>query len=346
MHKDILIVGRGLAGTLLSYFCKLQGKSYLIIDKHLPGEASSIAAGMFTPVSGKRMAKSWMAETLIPFATQTYTAIERMLATKLLHQHRIYQVFSSVKEQNDFAARLDQVDFAAYLNPHPLPYSHAVEPFGAFEVNESGWINLPALLSRFEQLLMQEDSLKNEAFNYDALHIENNGWHYAQYTFSAVAFCEGHQYRHNPFFNFIPYTPTKGEVLTIRCKGLETERIIKKGVYLVSTGNDCYKAGATYDYAHTQHLNPTPQGLAELIEKIKNIINLPFEVIKHEAGIRPTAKDRRPIAGEHPTHKNLYILNGLGTKGVMVGPWVAHKLVKNIFDKEPLIPEIRVSRFI
>lgn len=346
MNKDILIVGRGLAGTLLSYFCKLHSKSYLIIDKHLPGEASSIAAGMYTPVSGKRMAKSWMAETLIPFATQTYAAIEKMLATKLLHHQQIYQVLSSVKEQNDFTARLDQADFATYLNPHPLPYPNTVEPFGAFEVNQSGWVNLTALLSEFEQLLMQEDSLKNEAFNYDALHIDNNQWHYAHYTFGAVAFCEGHQYCHNPYFNFIPYTPTKGEVLTIRCKGLETKRIIKKGVYLVSIGNDCYKAGATYDFTNTQHPNPTPEGLAELTEKIKNITNLPFDIIKHEAGIRPTAKDRRPIAGEHPQHKNLYILNGLGTKGVMVGPWVAHKLVKNIFDKEPLIPEIRVSRFI
>ncbi|MCE2787975.1 MAG: NAD(P)/FAD-dependent oxidoreductase [Bacteroidota bacterium] len=346
MHKDILIVGRGLAGTLLSYFCKLQGKSYLIIDQSSPGEASSIAAGMFTPISGKRMAKSWMAETLIPFATQTYIAIEKLLETKLLHNQQIYQVFSSIKEQNDFAARLDQADFASYLNPHPLPYPHAVEPFGAFEVNQSGWVNLPAMLSGFEQLLLQEDSLENEAFNHQALNIENNQWHYAQYTFGNVAFCEGHQYRHNPYFNFIPYTPTKGEVLTIRCNGLETERIIKKGLYLVSIGNDCYKAGATYDYIHTQHPNPTPQGLDELVEKLRTITNLPFEVIKHESGIRPTAKDRRPIAGEHPQHKNLYILNGLGTKGVMVGPWVAHKLVKNIFDKEPLIPEIRVSRFI
>jgi glycine oxidase len=346
MHRDILIVGQGLAGTLLAHFCRLHGKSIWVIDNPEASKASTVAAGMFTPVSGKRMTKSWMAETLIPFAVETYKGLEQLLNSKLLKQQNVYQIFSSVKEQNDFSARLDQQEFAAYLNPSPQPAENTIEPYGAFEVNQSGWLNIPKLIEAFRHMLINESAYIQEPFVYNDLLTEGNCWHYHNLTFNHIVFCEGYYMSQNPYFAFIPKTPTKGEVLTIACEGLETARILKKGAYLVALGNNCYKVGATYDYSKELHNQTTDAGKEELIDKIKQITHLPFRILKHEAGIRPTTRDRKPILGEHPQHKNMHILNGLGTKGVMVGPWVAHKLVKNIFDKEPLLSEIRVSRFI
>ena len=66
----------------------------------------------------------------------------------------------------------------------------------------------------------------------------------------------------------------------------------------------------------------------ELIEKIKESIDCNFEVIEHFAGVRPTVNDRKPLLGRHPIYSNLYILNGLGTRGVLLGPSMA----KDLFD--------------
>ena len=72
---------------------------------------------------------------------------------------------------------------------------------------------------------------------------------------------------------------------------------------------------------------------------------LPFEIIDHQAGIRPTVKDRRPLLGVHPAHHQLAIFNGMGTKGVMLAPYFANHLVNHLENDDKLLPEIDIVRF-
>ena len=74
------------------------------------------------------------------------------------------------------------------------------------------------------------------------------------------------------------------------------------------------------------------------------MINCKYEVLEHFAGVRPTVKDRRPLVGLHPNHPNMYILNGLGTRGVMLGPFLAHQLFNYIENNIPLDEEINIDR--
>ena len=60
-----------------------------------------------------------------------------------------------------------------------------------------------------------------------------------------------------------------------------------------------------------------------LREKLDDLLELPYAITNHLTGIRPTTKDRRPLLAVHPVHTNLYALNGLGTNGVLFGPWYA-----------------------
>ena len=63
-----------------------------------------------------------------------------------------------------------------------------------------------------------------------------------------------------------------------------------------------------------------------MVEKLKKVIDVPYKIIGQAAGIRPAVKDRRPLVGIHKTHKNLAVLNGLGTRGVMIAPTLAKEL--------------------
>ena len=63
------------------------------------------------------------------------------------------------------------------------------------------------------------------------------------------------------------------------------------------------------------------------------------------AGIRPTVSDRKPLVGRHPEHENMYLLNGLGSRGVMIAPMASMQLYAFIENKEAVAPEMDLSRF-
>ena len=48
---DFIIVGQGLAGTLLAHDLLDSKKRILIIDKHLKASASKVAGGLMNPIS-------------------------------------------------------------------------------------------------------------------------------------------------------------------------------------------------------------------------------------------------------------------------------------------------------
>ncbi len=319
MHRDLIIVGQGLAGTLLANACKKAGKNVMVIDPGLKNSASYVAAGMFTPVSGKRMALTQEADLLLKTAISTYKEIELLLGTGFLHEQSIYHAFGSVKEQNDFASRLDDTNFSGYLNANPLPEPNINQPFGAFEVLQSGWLDTPLFLQSYRTYIQSHASLLEEEFDYGKLVIGNKEISYKSIQAKQIVFCEGYLVKRNPFFTHVEIIPCKGDVLTVACKGGPKNRIVKKGCYMVNTQLDQYRVGATYEWGNA-NIQPTESGKLLLESKLKDLLNLPFFIMQHQVGIRPTTKDRKPILEQHPLHSSLYIFNGLGTKGVLQGP--------------------------
>ena len=83
----------------------------------------------------------------------------------------------------------------------------------------------------------------------------------------------------------------------------------------------------------------------KLLEGLEGFVKCPYEVLSHEAAVRPTVSDRRPLVGQHPSHKNLYLLNGLGSRGVLIAPYAAKQLVDFIEIQKELDPEMNISRF-
>mgnify|MGYP003329001594 CR=1 FL=1 len=82
-----------------------------------------------------------------------------------------------------------------------------------------------------------------------------------------------------------------------------------------------------------------------IINKLQKLLNCSFEILQQRAGIRPTVIDRRPLVGQHRVHKNLYILNGLGSRGVLMAPTVAKNLIDFIEKGLALPKDIDINRF-
>ena len=132
--------------------------------------------------------------------------------------------------------------------------------------------------------------------------------------------------------------------MTIKAPDLKIDYAIKSSVFIIPIGNNLYTVGSTYNWDDKTNL-PTQKGELELLTKLRTFINCNFEVVNHVAGVRPTVPDRRPLVGQHKEHKNLYVLNGLGSRGVMVGPYVAKQLYNFIENNTPIDKEICVNRY-
>lgn len=137
----------------------------------------------------------------------------------------------------------------------------------------------------------------------------------------------------------------KGEVLTIKVPGLELDYIIKSSVFLMPYKEDLFWVGATYDRDDHSY-DPTSQGIEFLTSRLERFLKLPYEIIDHKAGIRPTTSDRRPFLGAPLEHANVHLFNGMGSRAVLVAPWAAQVLCDAIYENIPLPADVDINRFL
>ena len=194
------------------------------------------------------------------------------------------------------------------------------------------------------QKLREQNKLRSGTFNFSKLTINENGIQYEDIQAKHLVFCEGWQAVNNPYFGWLPFSINKGEVLDINVQNFSGECIYNKGVYVVPLGNGNLKVGATYNWREPNE-NPTEEGLKELETKLKNLLIKPFMVVNHEAGIRPAVRDRKPLIGVHPEFPALSIFNGMGSKGVLMAPFLAGQFADALTGKGTLWPEVSIARY-
>jgi len=323
---NTIIVGQGIAGSLVAYMLYRHKIPSVVIDPGSANTSSKVAAGMFTPVSGKRKTIHPITLEQIPYAITIYREIEQWLGIDMLHLQNIYQVYNSTDERNDLQARLTSDAFAKYIIANPNAEPGILQEQGAFEITHSGWLDCELFINGVAHWLKAKDALIEAEFMYQDMKFNEANMEYQGITCSQVVFCEGYRGVNNPFFSDQNIIPCKGDVLTIQSDHPATSRIVKKnGIYLTSLGNNLFKAGSTYQW-NNSNAEPDEAGKSHIESKLGEMLTGKFNTIEHQAAIRPTTKNREVIAMQHPQHKGLFMLNGLGTKGVLQAPWFARHL--------------------
>ncbi len=345
MDIDYIIVGFGLAGLAFVEELEKKGKTYIIFENESQN-SSKVAAGMYNPVVLKRFTPVWNGNEQLKVALAFFKEIEKRHNRTYLYDVPIYRVFKSIEEQNNWFAACDKPKLAAYMSTTLIPNNkkEVLAPFGFGELLHTGRLDVNSLLYNYQKKLILKNKLIKETFNYATLEILETSVRYKNVNARHLVFCEGFGLKDNPFFNYLPMNEAKGELITIHAPSLKVEYLIKAALFVLPLGNDLYKVGATFNWKDKTQ-KPTEKGREELIKKLEATINTTYKIVDHVAGIRPTVKDRRPLIGIHPKYKQLAILNGLGTRGVMIAPTVAKQLYANIENKVPLHKEIDIKRF-
>ena len=345
MKVDYIVVGLGLAGLAFIEELTNANKSFIVFEDNSQ-TSSLVAGGVYNPVVLKRLTPVWNGEEQIKLAIPFYQKLEKKFKQQFDIKFRTKKVFKSLEDQNNWFVATDNPLLSRYINPQISKenYCGIISDFGFGELSGTGRIDTHKLVKLYRELLYQESKIIFEKFEHNQIQFYKGYIKYKNIEAKRVVFCEGFGIKQNPFFKNLPLKEAKGEMITIHSPELEIDFLLKSTLFVLPLGNHNYKVGATFNWKDKTS-NPSKEGRAELVEKLKKVISVPYTIVNQIAGIRPTVKDRRPLVGLHPEYSTLAVLNGLGTRGVMIAPTVAKNLFNHIEKGEKLDLEINIKRF-
>jgi glycine oxidase len=352
MDCDYLIVGQGLAGTVLGWQLRARGRHVVFVDRGEPGTASKVAAGLINPITGQRVHLTWRWAEFHDVARRFYSDIEAETGVIFFRKTplvRILREASDVKRWEE--TRLHPEVLACLSDPQPVPLTRpgSVNPgLAGFEIASAYMLNVPEFLAASRKVFEVRTEELNVVNQIDAqsdrVVIETRG---GAVSAERVVFCQGPDgQRGNPFFDWVPFNCAKGEILTVECEALRDEhRVLNGPGWLAPLPGQpgVFRAGSTY--AHSDLSNtPTSEGRGSIEDNLRRLLKAPFETVDHAAAVRPIIRRSRALAGMHPTHTRVGFFNGLGSKGTLNAPAIAEKFVAQLEDGIPMDHELDLLR--
>jgi glycine/D-amino acid oxidase-like deaminating enzyme len=315
---DVAIVGQGFAGTALAWQLRWRGAAVLVADRGDPDAASRVAAGLLTPVTGKRLAPTPGFAELVAEAAAFYGRVEVETGGRFFHRCGAVRLFAGPDER---AAYLRKFGGGADLDP---PAGGFVAPFGGFAMPAAARLAAePYLLASRRHLGVLTgavDPVRGVEPTRAAVRLPGLG-----VTAGAVVFCLGPA----AVPGFPAVRADAGEVLTVRADGLGEMRTVHRGAWLAAAGGGRFLVGATYARG-VADARPTAAGRADLLARLAAFLPAPVGVIAHRAGVRPVAADNRPVVASRPGEPRVWAFTGLGSKGALTAPSVAGRLADRL----------------
>ena len=346
METKFLIVGQGLCGTWLSYFLIKAGASVIVVDPGTQKAASSAAAGIMNPVTGKRLVRTWMGETLLPFACDAYEKFGRENENSFLEESTIYSFFRNEEEAAlfDEKARTTHEDLLLY-DIRPPASGHFNFTFGIGAIHPVWLVDVPAFLETHRRNLIKNGQLLEACFDWSLCEFSSDGVVNKDIKADYVIDCGGAATAGNPWFERLPFALNKGDALIAEIPGLPRDAIYKYSeLNIVRWDENQFWIGSGFNRDFSNRL-PQPEFRERTEIILKHWLKLPFRITDHIAAIRPATVTRDAFAGMHPYQPRLGILNGMGSKGCSMSPFLAHNLATHLLNGTPLLPQTDISKY-
>ncbi|MES2475216.1 MAG: FAD-dependent oxidoreductase [Verrucomicrobiota bacterium] len=308
---DWVIVGQGLAGTCLAWALWERGAPFRLIDRG-HGGSSRVAAGMINPVTGKNFEPSWRIAEFLPEALAFYQRVEARIDRQVWHPLPVLRLAGSDKEWRKMKAKLDRPEVAPWVT------GEAAAPVGwvgAIELRGGGRLDARPFMDGSRVFFESVGCYQLGEVSVDEIH-------------PGEIRCEGAAGLMTGKYG--PHRCAKGEILTVRAVGWDETHIrIGAGGWLVPQGGGIFKAGSTYEWDLLDE-RPTEQGRVRVEEIAARLGGGDFEIIDHEAGVRPILRRSQPLIG--PFAEGGWMMNALGSKGSLYAPGMAARLAAWLID--------------
>ncbi len=346
---DTLIIGQGLAGSLLAWELLERGERVLVVDDGHRSAASLAAAGLLNPVTGQRLVKTAGVDECLPLARELYRRLEGVFSRPLLVEKTMWRLFRAEREQEAWERRSVDPTYRIYLGERLMPAALQppfVAPLGGFIQTQTGYLDTNALLEGVREYLIANGHYRHQCLDYGTILPDGEGVRYQELRCHRVIFCEGYRAQHNPWFDWLPFQPAKGEIISMEIAAPLPDAIVNAGKWLLPRGEGRYRLGATYERTQLDE-QPTDAGRNELLAALPQLLDpVPdYRVTDHRAGVRPNTLDKQPFIGLHPQWPQLGIFNGFGSKGSLLIPWHVVRFVDALQGMAALPAEVDITRY-
>lgn len=346
VQTDYLIVGQGLAGSLLALILLQRGKTVRVIDNGHRFAASKIAGGLINPITGRRHVLTWR---FLDFwkSLDLYDAWSSKLGTNLFYQKPLLRFMGNPEERRVFERKLNAgayggVDIAYPAQAESIPRCKLRKP--CYRLQQAGYVDQAKLIQVVAGFLKSRNCWVQGTWGEKEFSRSPGRVKWKQWEASTIIFTQGFKGDTNPFFRQLPFRNAKGEIVEITGPDFYALPVLNCGKWLLPIGGGRYRGGATYDLETLDQI-VTLEGVSDILDGLAGMVDWDLQIIQAQAGVRPAMHDFKPVMGRHPWFPELVIFNGLGSKGSLQAPLLATELVNYLEDGVPLHPEADVERF-
>ncbi|MFZ4503045.1 MAG: NAD(P)/FAD-dependent oxidoreductase [Methylovulum sp.] len=338
---DYLIIGQGLAGSLLAWELIARNYSVMVVDPE-QNNASKIAAGIINPISGMRFVLANEIDVLLPVARQLYQHLADFFHHDVFVATPMLRLLPNEAAYQQVQQRLTQAPYKTYFSD--CARGQALSDFKSYAYvhqQQTGYVLLPKLLASLKAFLCQRDSYLSAYFDYSSLQITPQ-LRWQDFTPKQIVFCEGYLGANNPWFSWLPFQLAKGEILTLRHDREQPKMIINYGHWVLPCPSQQLRVGATFSHQCLNTL-PTVAAKDELLHALRTVnahVDA-FTCLQQDAHIRPCTRDKQPFLGCHPRYPQLLIFNGFGAKGSLYMPWYSQQFAKALTQHTPFPADIQ-----
>lgn len=346
---DYLIIGQGLAGSILAWQLLHAGKQVLVIDDGHRSSSSKVAAGLVNPLAGMRFNCAPRTTQWLASAHAFYDTLGGIYGQAYYHAVDMQRLFRSPEQVRFFERQQQNPGSAEYLGERLG--SEQIDPgiqapHGGFLQYRTGYLDMPQILADLRHWLIGQNAYREQAIDYTQIELIDQQVAIGDVQATQLVFCEGYRMLHNPWFDKLPLQPDKGEFLLLHSERRLCEHIVNGAHWIIPLADGGYRFGATHEHKDIT-TGPTAQarekleaGLAGLFEQTADV-----QIVAQDAGVRPATSDRQPFIGTHPRHASLHLFNGFGARGALTIPWFAEQFAAHLLRGAPLPPEADIARY-
>jgi glycine/D-amino acid oxidase-like deaminating enzyme len=340
---DVVIVGCGIAGATLAETLTYRGMKVVVVDSPLR-PAATRGAGLIAPVAGRRFGvlEDWQAWWNAAIGLyERHGVVDSIRCVRLLYYADELRFWERKQSMLATQGLAQSTELPPWLADAIRP------PLAAVEITVRARIRARDYLDSVIAQLTSKSRYCTQTVEISQIAIAHDAAHVADIECAHVVLCEGAWMANTKLFDWVPRMFARGQRISGTVERIPIAEPIwlsVRGKSLVLEPSGRFSFGSNYDWSSSQ---PTAdeQTRAQLELELSSIMCAHVHVDHQWAGVRPIVADLQPVLGRHPQLSNVWIFNGLGSRGLLLAPRLAELLAAAIIDGAAIPRQWDVARF-